>query len=141
MIAGSGPERRTLETLAVALGVSNRVTFLGAISQAALTNYYCAADALVLASSREGWANVLLESMACGTPVIASNVWGTPEVVASANAGVLMPSRTAQGLVAAVTALRRHYPTHEATRSYAERFSWDDTTRGQIRLFENVIGR
>ena len=141
LIAGSGPERKNLEALAAELGVSERVTFLGAISQSALTNYYCAADALVLASSREGWANVLLESMACGTPVIASNVWGTPEVVASAEAGVLMPSRTAHGLVAAVTELRRHYPSHEATRRYAERFSWDDTTRGQIRLFEKVIGR
>lgn len=140
LIAGDGPERRALEMLASELGVTARVRFLGAVSQAELKNYYCAADALVLASSREGWANVLLESMACGTPVIASNVWGTPEVVASADAGVLMASRTPEGMVAAVRALQEHYPSHAATRRYAENFSWEDTTQGQLRLFRQVIG-
>ncbi len=140
LIAGDGTERRALETLATELGVDARVRFLGAVSQAELKNYYSAADALVLASSREGWANVLLESMACGTPVIASNVWGTPEVVASADAGVLMPSRTPEGMVSAVRALQAHYPSHAATRRYAENFSWEDTTQGQLRLFRKVIG-
>jgi glycosyltransferase involved in cell wall biosynthesis len=106
-----------------------------------LKKYYGAADALVLASSREGWANVLLESMACGTPVIASNVWGTPEVVASPDAGILMSERTPQGLVQAVHALRASYPQHEATRRYAEKFSWDDTTQGQIKLFQKILAK
>ncbi|MBC7414335.1 MAG: glycosyltransferase family 4 protein [Herminiimonas sp.] len=140
LIAGDGPQRRNLEELARQAGVLDRVTFLGALPQAALTEYYGAVDALVLASSREGWANVLLESMACGTPVIASNVWGTPEVVAAPEAGVLMRERTAKGLVEAVAALRANYPTHEATRRYAERFSWADTTQGQIDLFRKIIG-
>lgn len=139
VIAGSGVERGKLEALALDLGVASRVTFLGALSQPDLTAYYRAADALVLASSREGWANVLLEAMACGTPVVASNVWGTPEVVASMDAGVLMPSRTPQGLIEAIEALRKHYPSHEATRRYAENFSWEATTQGQIKLFEQVI--
>lgn len=139
LIAGRGPERQKLEALAVELGVADRVTFLGVLSQQQLRTYYGAADALVLASSREGWANVLLESMACGTPVVASNVWGTPEVVAAPEAGVLMAERTAAALADAVTALRASYPAHEATRKYAEKFSWDDTTQGQIRLFEKVI--
>ena len=63
--------------------VQDRVHFLGRRSQAELRRLYSAADALVLASSREGWANVLLEAMACRAPVVASNVWGTPEVVAA----------------------------------------------------------
>ncbi|MGZ3236229.1 MAG: glycosyltransferase family 4 protein [Burkholderiaceae bacterium] len=140
LIAGSGPDRRKLEELAQQLGVANRVTFLGPVPQTELRNYYGAADALVLASSREGWANVLLESMACGTPVVASNVWGTPEVVASPDAGVLMSERTPQGLADAVQTLRAQYPDHTATRRYAEKFSWDDTTQGQIDLFEKIIG-
>lgn len=139
LIAGIGPERRRLEELAAQLDLVARVTFLGAVAQTDLKTYYNAADAMVLASSREGWANVLLESMACGTPVVASNVWGTPEVVNAPAAGVLMEQRTPQGLADAVTRLRAHYPDHAATRSYAEGFSWDDTTQGQLDLFTRVI--
>jgi glycosyltransferase involved in cell wall biosynthesis len=78
--------------------------------------------------------------MACGTPVVASNVWGTPEVVAAPEAGVLMKERTAKGIAEALTALRRNYPDHAATRRYAEGFSWDDTTNGQLQLFSRIIG-
>jgi teichuronic acid biosynthesis glycosyltransferase TuaC len=139
-IAGTGPERKNLEMQARNLGVLERVTFLGAVAQPQLKEYYNAADAMVLASSREGWANVLLESMACGTPVVASNVWGTPEVVAAPEAGVLMPERTSEGVARAVRTLREHYPAHAATRRYAENFSWDATTDGQIQLFSRIIG-
>lgn len=139
MIAGAGPERDNLEQLARKLGVADRVRFLGAVPQPELPAYYGAADAMVLASAREGWANVLLEAMACGTPVVASNVWGTPEVVAAPPAGLLMSERTPQALAAAVTRLRENYPSHADTRRYAEGFSWDDTTRGQIALFEKII--
>ena len=121
--------------------MAERVSFLGALPQAELRDYYGAADALVLPSEREGWANVLLEAMACGTPVIASRVWGTPEVVAAPEAGLLMAERTPQGLADAVTALRAHYPDRLATRRYAERFSWDDTTAGQLQLFARVLGQ
>jgi teichuronic acid biosynthesis glycosyltransferase TuaC len=139
MIAGTGPELKNLQDLATQFGVADRVTFLGSIAQTALAQYYNAADMLVLASSREGWANVLLESMACGTPVIASNVWGTPEVVNAPEAGLLMEERTPASLAASVRLLRANYPDHAATRRYAERFSWDDTTQGQLDLFQQVI--
>jgi teichuronic acid biosynthesis glycosyltransferase TuaC len=141
VIAGDGPNRGMLENLARELGVSERVTFLGAVPQSALRAHYGAADAMVLASSREGWANVLLESMACGTPVVASRVWGTPEVVAAPEAGVLMAERTPQGVADAVNALRANYPDRAATRRYAERFSWDDTTAGQLALFGRILAR
>jgi glycosyltransferase involved in cell wall biosynthesis len=141
VLAGDGPDRAKLETLARELKVSERVTFLGAVPQAQLRSHYGAADALVLSSSREGWANVLLEAMACGTPVVASRVYGTPEVVAAPEAGVLMRERSYQGVADAVNALRAHYPERAATRRYAERFSWDDTTSGQLQLFDTVLAR
>ena len=141
LIAGIGPEKKNLEQLARDLGVSDRVTLLGPLPQTELKTYYNAADALVLASSREGWANVLLEAMACGTPVVASNVWGTPEVVAAPEAGVLMPERTPEGLVRALGQLRADYPDHGATRRYAERFGWQPTTDGQIDLFETIVAK
>src|SRR3974390_2339572 len=99
LIVGEGPERTSLERLAAKEGVSERVRFLGRIEQKSLPEIYNAVDALVLASSREGWANVLLESMACGTPVIASAVWGTPEVVAAPEAGVLMRTLDEKGVM------------------------------------------
>ena len=138
-IAGSGPEEAGLRAQAAALGVADRVHFLGNVEPQVLCGLYNAVDVLVLASSREGWANVLLESMACGTAVVASNVWGTPEVVASPHAGLLMDELSADGVASAVLALRGHPPDRAATRRYAEDFSWGATTRGQIALFDQIL--
>lgn len=138
-IIGSGPERDSFARLAQAEGVADRVEFLGAIAQTELKRYYGAADALVLASSREGWANVLLEAMACGTPVVASAVGGSPEVVTAPAAGVLMRERTPAALAEAVRALAGSNVTRDATRAYAEHFSWDATSAGQIALFEKIL--
>ena len=139
LIAGDGPERRPLEALARDCGVEDRVRFLGAVEQKRLPTIYNAIDALVLASSREGWANVLLESMACGTPVVASAVWGTPEVVAGPEAGILMPTLDAEGVVGGVGRLFSNLPPRHATRSYAEKFNWDATTEGQLALFRTIL--
>jgi glycosyltransferase involved in cell wall biosynthesis len=139
LIAGAGPEEGALRRLAVQLGVNSRVRFLGALPQARLREVYAGVDALVLASSREGWANVLLEAMACGTPVAASKVWGTPEVVAAPEAGELMPERSAAGVAEAVRRLRAAPRDRSATRRYAERFSWEATTQGQLDLFHRIL--
>jgi glycosyltransferase involved in cell wall biosynthesis len=139
VIIGNGPERAALGALARESGVSDRVTFAGAMAQEDLRHYYGAADALVLASSREGWANVLLESMACGTPVIASNVGGTPDVVTALEAGLMMAERTPEALADAVRGLFARYPDRGATRRYAEGFSWAETTAGQLRLFNRIL--
>ncbi len=141
LIAGEGPERKSLETLAANLGVAERVRFLGAIAHTDMQRLYVAADVLTLASSREGWPNVLLEAMACGTPVVATNAWGNPEVVSAPEAGRLMTSRSAEGVAGAVEALLASSPDRNATRAYAERFSWDATSEGQRKLFENALGR
>lgn len=139
VIAGEGPLCDTLSRLARELGVADRVRFVGSLPQSELARLYSAADILVLASSREGWANVLLEAMACGTPVVASNVWGTPEVVASPEAGELLDERTPDAIVRSVERLFARMPPSSAVRAYAERFSWDATTHGQLELFEEVL--
>jgi glycosyltransferase involved in cell wall biosynthesis len=140
VIAGEGPERARLTALIARHDLGGRVRLLGARPHAALPALYGAADASVLASSREGWANVLLESMACGTPVVASNIWGNPEVVQSPAAGVIMDQNTPYGIAAGVRRLFAAAPDRAATRAYAERFSWDETTAGQLALFRRVIG-
>ena len=135
LIVGAGPDRARLEALAARLGVGSRVRWVGVLSQPELRLYYSAADALVLASSREGWANVLLEAMACGTPALASNVWGTPEVLGAPAAGRLLSERSGAGVAAAVRALRADLPQRAATRAYAEHFSWHATTDAKLSLF------
>ncbi len=139
LIAGGGPEKAALQKQADKLGVAQRVQFVGVVPQTDLKWWYSAVDALALCSSREGWANVLLEAMACGTPVIATNIWGTPEVVSTPDAGVLMPARSGQGLAQAWEQLFAQYPSRASTRAHAETFSWDETTQGQLRLFRQVI--
>lgn len=140
LIAGEGPERRHLSALIAELGLGDRVRLLGARPHAEMADLYGAADALVLASSREGWANVLLESMACGTPVVATNIWGNPEVVRSPEAGIIT-ERDASAIAAAAARLLAAPPARAATRAYAEGFSWDETTAGQLALFRRVLSR
>ncbi|MEX2454763.1 MAG: glycosyltransferase family 4 protein [Rhodospirillaceae bacterium] len=141
LIAGEGPEEQALRALADRLGVADRVGFLGRRPHGELPDLYGAADILVLASSREGWANVLLEAMACGTPVVASNVWGTPEVVAAPEAGRLMRERSGAAIAEGVKDLFAVLPDRAATRKYAEGFSWDATTEGQLDLFRSILAR
>ncbi len=141
VVIGSGEEEDNLHQLAETAGVADRVDFLPSINQSKLRTYYGAADALVLASSREGWANVLLEAMACGTPVVATNIWGTPEVIKSRDAGVLVPARTAEAITAGVKLLFADYPDRGATRLYAEGFNWRETSEGQVALFHSVLAQ
>jgi glycosyltransferase involved in cell wall biosynthesis len=141
VIAGEGPGHGRLAALITRLGLGDRVRLLGARPHVELPGLYGAADASVLASSREGWANVLLESMACGTPVVASDIFGNPEVVRAAAAGVIYQPNTPDAIAAAVRRLFAALPDRAATRAYAEPFSWDETTEGQLRLFRGLARR
>lgn len=140
-IVGAGPMLGKLKAEVASLGLVDRVVFAGQQPNETLVNWFSAADVLVLASSREGWANVLLESMACGTPVVATTVNGTPEVVASPEAGRLAASRDVESLGRALQSLLADYPDRAAVRRYAENYSWDETTRLQIKLFTEIIGK
>jgi glycosyltransferase involved in cell wall biosynthesis len=139
LIAGRGPNGKEFRELAQRLGVADRVKFLGLLSQEELKWLYSAADALVLASVREGWPNVLLEAMACGTPVVTTNVGGIREIVAAPEAGVLMDERSANGIVRAIGRLRSGMPSRNLTRAYAERFGWQPTSDGQLALFRQIL--
>jgi len=138
---GEGPERSALATQIERLGLERRVRLVGSVPHQRLQEFYVAADALVLASSREGWPNVLLEAMACGTPAVASSVWGNPEVVSVPAAGKLMAERSAAGVAEAVRQLFSSPPARAETRRYAERHSWEETSAGQIRIFDRILSR
>lgn len=139
VIAGEGPQRAALERVASDCLVATRVKFLGHVAPDQLALCYSAADLLVLPSSREGWPNVLLESMACGTPVVATQVGGVPEIVCSTSAGQLMADRSVGSLVQAVQAIWRELPAREAVRACALEHSWQNTTQAQLSLFHNVV--
>jgi glycosyltransferase involved in cell wall biosynthesis len=139
LIAGDGPERAALMKHARTCGVADRVRLLGALPHTELATLFSAADLSILSSSREGWANVLLESMACGTPVVASPIPGNPEAVQSREAGVIATSRTPQAIAEAIQSLAGDPPGRELTRAYAENFGWDTTSKGQLVIFENIV--
>jgi len=141
LIAGDGPERVALVALAHSRGLADRVRLLGPVPHEQLASLYSAADISVLSSSREGWANVLLESMACGTPVVASPIPGNDEVVASPAAGMIAARRDPPAIAEAVRDLAARRLPREATAAYAAQFSWDATSQGQLELFQRVLAR
>lgn len=139
LIVGTGPERQNLQDLANQLGLADRVLFAGRIENTELKWWYSAADVLVLCSSREGWPNVLLEAMACGTPVVATRVGGVQEIVANPVAGRLMDQRSPEALVDALRALLSTFPDAQGVRRYARSFDWEQTTAAQMTLFKEVV--
>lgn len=105
-IVGAGPWKARLQELVKAHGLSDRVVLAGVQPNDELRYWYSAADISSLNSSREGWPNVILESMACGTPVVATRVWGVPEVITSPDIGVMVGqnvSSIAEGLDSALS--------------------------------------
>ncbi|MEO1574827.1 MAG: glycosyltransferase [Pseudomonadota bacterium] len=138
IIAGAGPEEADLKALAARLDVATRVHFVGSVAHSELVKYYNAADLLVLASSREGMANVLLECLACGTPAVVTPVGGNPEVIADRAAGVVLHERTAQAVADGILQVLNTPPARSDTRAYAEQFSWAEVTERLFSLMNDV---
>ena len=132
-IIGEGYFRTRLEMLAQQEKVQDRVVFVGRKPNEELKYWYGAADVSCLASSREGWANVLLESLACGTPVVATRVWGAPEVITSPELGVLVDQNVDSILAGLETALGKPWD-REALARYAGSRTWD-VVAGEVENF------
>jgi glycosyltransferase involved in cell wall biosynthesis len=139
LIAGDGEEEQALRELAQRESVAGRVRFLGHVGQQDLPDYYNAADALILASSREGIANVLMESLACGTPVVATAVWGAPEVITSHVAGVLIHERSAKAIADGVKQLFANRPARSETRKFVEPYTWEATTEAHLAVLDSIL--
>ena len=127
VIVGRGPMRSELEQRAKAAGISHRVHFAGEVTQEELIDYYNAADLLVLASRSEGMPNVVLESLSCGTPVVATDVGDLAESFRSSPGIEIVPDRTAGALARAMKrVLAAGYPA-DVVRSSTDCFDWSTT--------------
>lgn len=140
IIVGDGPERSRLECRATALGLEDRVFLLPSRRQQELVDVYSAADLMVLPSSREGWPNVILEAMACGTPVVASDVGGVREMMTVPEAGLKVSGDNPADFAAAIVQLLRNPPERSRVRDHARQFAWDSIAEQQARLYERVVG-
>jgi len=129
LVGGEGPSSAVLERQALRLGLGDSVQFLGKVSEEQLPAYYRAADVSVVPSrSLEGFGLVVLEALASGTPVIASDTGGLPEALAPLDSGVLVSAGDADALadrLSTAQAETKPLPDSRRCRTYAERFSWD----------------
>jgi teichuronic acid biosynthesis glycosyltransferase TuaC len=139
LIVGEGPHRPALEGRVRDLGIAHAVTFTGALPNEELARWYSAADVLVLASRSEGWPNVLLESLACGTPVVTTNVGAAPEMVRHAAVGRIVDRPDPASVADAVADVLSMPVDREAVRAHASDFGWESTTQAQLRLFHHLV--
>ena len=122
-LIGEGFYRGELEKLIGSFGLEERIRLLGKIPNEDLAFWYSAAAVSCLASSREGWPNVVTESLACGTPVVATRVGGIPEILNSPELGILV-DQTAEALAEGILqALGKNW-NREAISRHASSRTW-----------------
>jgi D-inositol-3-phosphate glycosyltransferase len=137
------PEIARLMALRDRLGLGERVTFLGARDQDVLQFYYSAAEALVMPSDYESFGMVALEAMACGTPVIASEVGGLAFLVEDGVNGFSVPTREPAALADRMRTLLTdgalRAKISSAARETAAQYSWPLIADRLLKVFEDVI--
>jgi glycosyltransferase involved in cell wall biosynthesis len=142
IVGGSGPEgdwSEQLRSQVSSLKLDDSVMFLGVMPSDKLKIPLSAADIFVLATSNEGWANVFLEAMACGLPVITTDVGGNREVVCRDELGTVVPFGDAKKLEYAVdNALARKWDKEEIVY-YANNNSWDSRVDILIDAFGRLL--
>ncbi len=120
------------------LGLEKVVDLVGAVDHGSLPTYYGAADVFCLSTANEGWANALQESLACGTPVVTTDVGGNREVVGSENHGIVVPFGEPDILRdAIVDALNRDWD-HEEISRWGRRRSWRDVGKEVAEVFREI---
>jgi len=128
-----------IRALAKKLNVTDKVRFLGTLKPEELSTPLSAADVFVLSSSNEGWANVILEAMACGTPVIATDVGGNAEVVISEELGKIVPFGNHEALLQALqTTLQQEWNTNTLT-GYAQDNHWDHRVNMILQEYDSLV--
>lgn len=136
-LAGTGADEAGLRALVRELGLEGRVQFLGQVSHDLLPGLLCAADAVVLPSEREGLANVWVEALACGTPIVIPAIGGAREVVTGASAGRIA-ERSPQAIASAVREILADPPAQADVAAHAARFSWDNNAAELVAIWRGA---
>lgn len=101
--------------------------------------WYNACDIFCLASSQEGWANVLFEAIACGKPIVATNIWGTPEVIKSEEYGILIDEQTSEAIAEGILkALNKNWDSKKLIE-YAKENTWEEVAKKVFNIFQATI--
>ena len=136
-------ERQRLQTLTARLGLSRQVHFIAAQPQEILAQYYAAADVFVMPSHYESFGMVVLEAMACGTPVVASRVGGMASTIVHERTGFLAPVGDVHAFAQAITQLLERpalrHAMSQASQDRAEQFAWPRITDRTQRLYERLV--
>ncbi len=127
IIVGTGEEEAKLRRLIIELGVADRVHLVGAVDNDALPAYYSAASVFALASSSEGCPNVVLEAIACGTPVVATSVGGIPDLLPASALRFLVTERSAEAFAEAIRSCLEDPPARQDLLDRAAEFGWGST--------------
>jgi teichuronic acid biosynthesis glycosyltransferase TuaC len=131
--------KKQLERLAKSLGIGDRVIFAGSQLYDRVPFYYNAADVSVLASWREGCPNVVLESLASGTPSVASDVGNVPEMIESGHNGKVVPPRQAESLAEAIREVLAQRLDPETVRNSPAVRSWEDVATNVEHVFHEIL--
>ena len=139
VIVGDGPLRQSLEKQAHTLNIQDRVVFVGQQTPSEMPAFFSMADVFCLPSEREGWANVMLEALACGTPVAARAVDGALELFNDVPYGRLVTGDDPRSYADAISALLKANLGREETRAFASRYGWEATSAAQMAVFKKIL--
>ena len=141
IVGGDSPEgniRDRLEHQVKTLKLEDTVRFLGTYPSEQLKLPLSAADLFVLATANEGWANVFLEAMACGLPVITTEVGGNKEVVNTPELGAVVPFGDSAALLAALLQGFETVWDRSLIIQYARENSWDTRVKILVEEFQRL---
>lgn len=137
VLIGKGEDESLLRALAASEGVADRVFFAGSVDHDLMPLLLSAADVMVLPTVSEGLANAWVEALACGTPVVTSDVGGARELIACDTAGRLV-ARNPAAVAAGINAILNNPPPREAVAALTEHFSWDVNAAALAEHYETL---
>ena len=137
VIIGEGPLRNGLEEMINSFNLSKNIHLVGSVPHRDLYLWFNSADIFCLTSHREGWPNVIMESIACGIPVVATSVWGTPEIISN-GIGVLAEKNERDIAQRISMALESEWDREEIV-NYARNHTWDKVALSVYNVFQSVL--